>query len=241
MIKLFFLTLATSFVIHINTLPAEVQEEDHLEAEVQGGVQGKVDVGPIFVHIDILESGRTVNRMDMMGGRFDFSYFLHRGLYVKPTVMYANAGSNRGELFTASLGLGYLFPVAPQILVAPSFGANYSHIWTRINFIPLQLKDLKETFNAWAPFIELDIYYTFMAKWRLCYGIQYSWSRSHITVEKLAKYKSKSQGFAHSILLEHDLSDQWSWNIGAAYNLSLSKEKHGLRGTGVKTGIVRWF
>ncbi|MBA3603788.1 MAG: autotransporter domain-containing protein [Parachlamydiaceae bacterium] len=241
MIKAFFLTLMTSLLACSTGLQANfIHDEDLLEAEVSSAVKGKVDIGPAFIHLDILESGRTIDRLDMMGVRADFSYFIHRGLYIKPTVLYGNGGSNKGNLFTASLGVGYLIPLTKTFLIAPSFGVNYGHIKTKIDFPAYQLKDLTETFKSWAPFIEADIYYTFIPGWRVCAGVQYSWSRSDIKIAKLES-KSKSQGFAYSILLEHDLNDKWSCNIGAAYNLSLSKEKHGLRGTGVKAGIVRWF
>jgi hypothetical protein len=242
MIKSFFLTLITGVVACSSALQADLEQgEDLLEAEVSGAVIGKVDIGPAYIHLDILESGRTIDRLDMMGVRGDFSYFIHKGLYVKPTVLYGNGGSNMGGLFTASLGVGYLIPLCKNFLIAPSFGVNYGHIWTKVDFPAYQLKNLTETFKSWAPFIEADIYYTFVPSWRICAGVQYSWSRSDIKIDKLGKSKSKSQGFAYSLLLEHDLNDQWSCNIGAAYNLSLSKEKHGLRGKGVKVGIVRWF
>ncbi len=242
MIKAFFLTLITSVVACSTALQANLEQgEDLLEAEVSGAVKGKLDIGPAYIHLDILESGRTIDRIDMMGVRGDFSYFIHKGLYIKPTVLYGDGGSKKGSLFTASLGLGYLIPLTKTFLIAPSFGINYGYIRTKVDFPAYQLKDLTETFNSWAPFIEADIYYTFIPSWRVCAGVQYSWSRSDIEIQKLGKSKSKSQGFAYSILLEHDLNDQWSCNIGAAYNLSLSKEKHGLRGTGIKAGIVRWF
>ena len=67
-------------------------EDNPLEAEVKSEVKGKVDIGPAFIHLDILESGRTIDRLDMMGVRADFSYFIHRGLYIKPTVLYGNGG-----------------------------------------------------------------------------------------------------------------------------------------------------
>ena len=83
--------------------------------------------------------------------------------------------------------------------IAPSFGVNYGHIWTKVDFPAYLLKDLKETFNSWAPFIETDFYFNFVPDWRLCVGVQYSWSWSDITIAKLGKSKSKSQGFAYSI------------------------------------------
>lgn len=204
--------------------------------------KGKVDLGPVFAHVDILESGHTVKRMDMWGVRGDLSYYLYKGLYVKPVAIYAHGGAAKGGLFTGSLSLGYCFPVHERLLVSPSVGYSYSHLWTKIDFAPLQLTNLRERFKSWSPFISLDIYYTFVPTWRVGVGVQYAWSRTSTSIQRLVKNdKSSPEGFTYNFLLEHDLSDQWSVNFGATYNLSLTKEKHGVRGTGLKLGVVRWF
>lgn len=209
---------------------------------VHGEVKGKFDLSPAFIHLDILESGRTVKRMDMMGVRADFSYYLYKGLYIKPTFLYGHGGAAKGGIFTGSLGLGCCLPVCEHLLISSSVGINYGHIWTKINVAALQLENLRENFKSWAPFIGCDFHYTFVPSWRICVGVQYAWSRTKTSIQHLVKNdKSDSKGFAYSALLEHDINDQWSWNVGAAYNLSLTKEKHGIRGTGIKAGIVRWF
>lgn len=231
MIKHIFISTMILFAACISTL--------------QGETLGKIDVGPAFLHIDILEHNKTVKRMDIWGVRGDFSYYIYKGLYIKPVVLYGNGGAAKGGIFTGSLGLGYCFPLCPTFLISPSIGANYCHLWTKINlpipFPPFKLENIKENFKSWAPYIALDIYYTFIPTWRICAGIQYSWSKTKTTLVHIGKSKSKSEGFAYSLLLEHDLSDKWSINVGAAYNLSLTKEKHGLRGSGIKAGVTRWF
>src|SRR5262249_33768361 len=120
-------------------------------------VKGKVDAGPAFMHIDILESGHTVKRMDMWGVRADLCYFLYKGLYVKPVVLYGNGSAAKGGLFTGSLSLGFCLPLNEHITVSPGVGYSYSHLWTKIDFEPLQLKNLRENFKSQAPFVSLDI------------------------------------------------------------------------------------
>ncbi len=212
---------------------------------LQGETVGKVDVGPAFLHIDILEHNKTVKRMDIWAMRGDASYFLYKGLYIKPVILYGNGGAAKGGIFSGSCGLGYCIPLSPKLIISPLVGVTYSHLWTKINlpipFPPFQLKNIRENFKSWAPNVCLDVYYTFIPTWRICAGIQYSWSKTKTTLVHVGKFKSKSEGFAYSLMLEHDLSDVWSINIGAAYNLSLTKEKHGLRGSGIKAGITRWF
>lgn len=213
-----------------------------LSLDLQAETLGKLDVGPAFLHVDILESGRTVKRMDMWGVRADFSYFLYKGLYIKPIVLYGNGGAAKGGLFSSSIGLGYYIPLREKFSIAPSAGVTYSHLWTKIDFAPLQLTHLREKFKSWAPYVGLDLYFNFKSHSRVCIGVQYAWSWTKTSIQRLVKNdKSHSQGFAYSILLEHDLNQQWSINLGAAYNLTLTKEKHGLRGTGIKAGVVRWF
>lgn len=207
-----------------------------LEAETRG----KIDVGPAFMHVDILESGRTVKRMDMWGNRVDLSLFIYKGLYIKPVFLYGNGGSAKGGLFSASTSVGYCLPINEKLLVSPSVGYMYNHLWTRIDLGPM--KNLRENFKSWAPFVAFDVYYTFIPTWRVGVGLQYSWSRTSTTIKNVVKnVKSTPEGFTYNFLLEHDLNDKWSVNLGVAYNLSLTKEKHGLRGTGIKLGVVRWF
>lgn len=215
--------------------------------EVKADTKGKIDIGPAFVHLDILESGKTIERLDMWAIRGDGAYYIYQGLSIKPTFLYGNGGGNRGGIFTGALALNYTIPVHEQILIAPGIGMNYCHVWTKIDIPTFFLKDLREDFKSWAPFLSLDLYYNFAKSWRICLSVQYAWSKTRTTIHGLpgrlgkSKSKSKSEGFAYSGMIEHDLTDVWSFNLGAAYNVSLTKEKHGLRGTGLKLGLVRWF
>lgn len=209
---------------------------------LQAETRGKLDIGPAFIHIDILESGRTVKRMDMIGVRSDLSYLLYQGLYIKPVLLYGNGGSAKGGIFSGSLGLGYYLPLREKLSIAPSFGFTYSHLWTKIDVEPLQLVGLREKFISWAPYVGLDLYINFRPDRRVCFGAQYAWSWTKTSIRHLVKNdKSHSEGFAYSFLFEQDINNRWSINLGVAYNLTLTKEKHGLRGTGIKAGIVHWF
>lgn len=210
-------------------------------SKIQAEVLGKVDIGPAFAHLDILESGKTIKHMDMWGVRGDIAYRLFKCLYLKPTFLYAHGGAAEGGIFTGAVGLGVCLPLKENLLITPIVGGNYCHVWTKIDIPAFLLKNLNENFRSWAPYVGLDFYYTFIPTWRLSLGVQYAWSRTKTTIQHIGKSKSKSEGFSYSALLEHDLSDQWSVNLGGAYNLSLTKEKHGLRGAGVKLGIARWF
>jgi len=214
----------------------------HLHADANSGAcAGKLDVGPAFMHIDILESGRTVKRMDMPGVRGEISYRFWKGFYIKPTFVYGHGSAAKGGMVNTTVSLGCCIPLSEKVTISPSIGFGYSHLWTRINLPQLQLKNLKENFKSLSPLLSLDLHYTFWEGCRISGTVQYGWAHTHTSIAHLFKGKSNSKGFNYAFLIEKDLSDQWSVNFGAAYSLSLSKEKHGIRGTGLKCGLAYWF
>jgi hypothetical protein len=205
------------------------------------GCAGKIDIAPAFMHIDILESGRTVKRMDMPGVRGELSYRFWKGLYIKPTFIYGHGPSAKGGMINGTLSIGFCIPLSESVMVSPSLGVGYSRLWTRVDLPQIQLSNLKENFKSLSPLAAVDILYTICPSWRISATIQYGWARTHTSIAHVFKGKSNSKGFNYAFLLEKDLNDHWSVNLGAAYSLSLSKEKHGIRGTGLKLGLAYWF
>ncbi len=70
---------------------------------------------------------------------------------------------------------------------------------------------------------------------------QYVWSRTITRIKGFKDTKSSPKGSNYSVMIESDINEKWSVNLGAAYNTSLTKEKHGLRGYGVRWGFAYWF
>jgi long-subunit fatty acid transport protein len=74
---------------------------------------------------------------------------------------------------------------------------------------------------------------------------QYAWSRTHTKLthehNKLVSEKSHSCGPNYTLGVEYYVDDHWAINCGIGYNISLSKEKHGLRGKGAKLGVAYYF
>jgi hypothetical protein len=205
---------------------------------------GKVDIGPAFVHLDVLEHGHTVKRMDIPAIKCDVNFRVFPdhpwlcGICLKPGVIY---GSGNGKYFSTSVGLGHLIPVNDTFCITPSIGYCYTNIRTSFNYEPLGLRHLKERFTSDGLYLALDFNYTFTPGWRISGVYQYSWSWSHTKISKLGSSDSKPKGWSGGLLLEHDLNQHWSINVGGAYNESLTNEKHGIRGYGFKTGIAYWF
>lgn len=209
--------------------------------------KGKVDVGPAYIHIDILESNKTVRSMDLCAGRADATiiFLKDRGWNLKPVILYGSGGSKTGQIFSAGVGLGHCFPITEMITLNPLFGVNYTYLDTHIRIPllePVFGKDrFLETFRSISPFIGLEAYLELTPCWRICATVQYAWSRTHTKIKKVLKDKSRTQGFNYALLIEYDFMKNFSVNIGGAYNLSLSKEKHGIRAAGVKLGFAYWF
>lgn len=204
--------------------------------------KGKIDVAPAYVHIDILQSENTIKTLDLFALKVDSTVMIFDqcGFSVKPSLLYG--GSKDGRLFTAGLGIGYYFPITKMFALTPTLGCNYTYLKAEI---PVEFFgstfDLQQKFNAWSPYIGLEAHMYFSSCWRACAVVQYSKSYSRTKIESLGTSNERSQGPNYAILLERDINKQWSVNIGAAYNISLSHEKHGLRGWGVKLGTAYWF
>lgn len=232
-------SLALLLLLCTKQTPLQAQEEAFFTDET--APRGRIEIAPAFLHLDILESGHTVKRMDMWGIRAEVGYRIWKGLFIKPSLIYGEGGASKGGTFTGTVLVGHYVPLTSNLAVAPSAGISYCHLWTEIDLPQYKLKNLKEKFRSVSPIIGLECYYKISPDLRVSATVQYSWSNTRTTISHLGTSKSKSKGFIYSFSLEKDLNAQWSLNVGAAYNLSLTKERHGLRASGIKVGLARWF
>ncbi len=215
------------------------------------GICGKVDLAPAYVHIDVLKSGKTIHKMDMPAIKGDMYYRVWSGLVVKPTFLYAH-GRHLDRLWTAGAGIGFCIPCKEYGCITPIAGCNWGELKTKEDIHALQetaegpievvVPGVAEKFRTVSPYVGVEATYNFCPGFRIVGCYQYSWSRTHTTLSKeLGKFKENSKGSSYSAMLEYDLTPQWSVNLGGAYNCSLSKEKHGIRGYGFKLGVAYWF
>lgn len=214
-----------------------------LQANWDWDCRGKIDIGPALVRIDVLENRKTVERIDMLAIRGDANILIlgDCGFALKPSFIYGR-GKHHGELASGALGLGYCFPVCEGLTVTPSAGCTFTDLTSHIDIPAYFLKDITRSFSSVAPYLALEVTYRICPGWRVSGMVQYAWSRTHTRIKKLhINDKSRSQGPNIAGMIEHDINDKWSVNLGAAYNISLTREKHGLRAVGVKLGVVYWF
>ena len=59
---------------------------------------GKAELSAAYVHIDILESGKTVHRMDLPGVKLDFNWRFYSAFVIRPTFLYAHS-KNKNEAY----------------------------------------------------------------------------------------------------------------------------------------------
>jgi hypothetical protein len=203
-------------------------------------VWGKVEAGPAYIHLDIIRNHKTAFKMDMPAVRADATVIIGQGWNFRPVVMW---GKHEGEFLSTGIGFGRCIPFNDSVIFTPLIGVNYSQVLTHFRyFIPMLGKiEIKQKFEAWAPWLGLEGTYIISSCWRLTAQGQYAWSRSRTCTEGLGDCKSDSKGPVFGLLVEHDFSKKWSMNLGAGWNLSLSKDKCGIRGRGIKLGIARWF
>ena len=199
----------------------------------------KLDIGPVFLQIDVLQHGKTEKRMELWGFKGDLNYVFENGFSIKPSVLY---GGGDGYLTNGGLGLGWYIPINDKITIGPFIGFTYSYVKTKTHLPQFLLKDIQEQFQSLCGWGAVEAIWCFISTWRLIVSYQYGWCRTRTKLEVIpGKIDGHSQGSNYGIMLENDFIDNWSVNLGFGYNISLSKERHGLRAKGIKLGLAYWF
>lgn len=203
---------------------------------------GKIDAGPAYLHVDVLESNHTIKKINMPAIKSDATILIWKGICLKPNILYASRRDS--QIISGGCGIGQYFPITEKCFVTPSIGCNFTQFKTTLHnypVFPCFLLDLKEKFRSISPYLAIDASYCFCPGWRIVGCYQYAWSRSYTKIKGADTTKSNPKGSNISLMLEYDLNDCWSVNLGAGYNSSLTKEKHGLRGYGVRLALAFWF
>jgi len=188
----------------------------------------RLDIGPAFASIDMLTSGHTVKTYNLAAVRGDALIMPIEGFCIKPSYLYAGGNAT---LNTGGVGVGYAIPVPciEHFYLTPTYG------WTGTKF-----KSKIDNFSSRGQYISLEASWTFIECWRI-YGMgQWCWSRVTTKFGPF-KFKNHCKGPNYAVCLEHDLNETLSVSLAAGYNTSLSKEKHGLRGKGLKLGLAYWW
>lgn len=210
--------------------------------KINAEFNGKIDAGPTYLHIDVLESNHTIKKINMPAIKTDGLYLVWNGICLKPTILYAGKGNT--QIISGGCGIGQYIPIGEKCSITPSLGCGFTQFKTTIHNYPAfpgVFLDLKERFRSVSPYAAIDASYCFCKGWRIVGAYQYVWSRTHTKIKGFDNTKSSPKGSNYSCMIECDLNDCWSVSLGAAYNSSLTKEKHGLRGYGARLALAFWF
>lgn len=201
---------------------------------------GRIDIGPAYLNIDMLESGKTVRTLNLAAVKGEGTIMLFRGgcLCVKPSLLLA---TGKADLNSGSLGLGLYMPLPFKITLTPSIGYTETHFRSKLDLPQYNLFKQKERFTSRGLYVGLDASWTVIESWRIYAQAQWCQSRVHWKIGNFPRTKSNCAGPNYAIALEHDLNEEFSISLAAGYNSSLSKEKHGLRGKGIKLGLAYWW
>ena len=162
----------------------------------------KIDLGPAYIHLDVLHEKQTIKELDMAGIRADFSAVFGNGWVIKPTALYGKA--HDGELTAFGAGFGRCVPVMDCLILTPQVGLSYSNLNTTIHLDlgPMGEVKYRERFRALVPYVALEAIFKLAKDWRLCVTAQYGWSHSKTRVKELFSKKSDSEGPNFGVLLE---------------------------------------
>lgn len=201
-------------------------------------VKGKADIGATLMDIDILQSGKTIETLHMKGLKGDATVIVYKGLCIKPSFIW---GRGHGEITSGTIAVGCYIPITKEIRIVPNIGVTWSYLHTHVDYEQFGLFDLKERFRSSSPFIGMEFCYSITDKLTLTGLYQYAWSRTHTKIKPIVSETSHSCGPNYAIGIDYSLNKHWSIVCGVGYNITLSKEKHGIRGKGAKLGMAYYF
>ncbi len=212
-------------------------------SSLNAAINGKAELAPTYVHVDVLQSNNTVKDLDLAAIRGELSWIVWKGYYVKPMILYGT--EDDGQILTTGLSIGRCIPLFDgRLTLSPQAGIAYTHLKATLHAdFGMGSFKLHEEFSGWAPGIGLEATYRICKGLRVSAGVLYAWSHSKTKIKEFPDLSdtSDSQGPSYSAMIEYDLNDCWSVNLGGAYNESFSKEKDGIRARGLKLGLARWF
>jgi hypothetical protein len=210
-----------------------------LSSPLWAEIKGKIDLGAALIDVDILESGKTVDKSHIYALKGDATiYGCLGGCFLRPSFIL---GGGEGRLESFSLGAGHFLPIGKNLLLMPSVGITLGYFCTKIDRKELNLFGLKEKFHSTSPYVALEFNYQLTSRWTIMGMVQYVWSRTHTVIKPLVSDKSHSEGPNYALGFDYRLNSKWSITGGIGYNISLTHEKHGLRAKGAKLGMAYSF
>jgi hypothetical protein len=201
---------------------------------------GKIDAGPVYINMKVLQHGKTQQTLEMYGFRADATIQvfpgegLFRGIVVKPSGTWAEGS---GNFVTGGIGIGHYTPIMDCLAVTPLVGIVYSRLSTWVDYSEFGLSIQKQIACATTPYVGIDICYTINPQWLVSGSIQYGWAAGRTYIGILGLSKGQSAGPTLSAMVDYYVTPQWSINAAWAYNHTLTQERHGMKASGCRLGL----
>ncbi len=206
--------------------------------------RNKIDVGPVYINMHVLNYGKTTQILNMGGIRADSTlqpfadHAWLKGILVKPTITFAEGD---GSYFNTGLGLGQCVPVTDTLTFSAVVGVIYSSLKTHTDLPDFGLSHLRQKTTGTTPYIGLEAYYKPCDDWLFSGSIQYGWSSSRTNLQDIGFSEGSSKGPSYSLMADYYLTCCWSVNAAVGYNRMLSQEQHGFRALGARLGLGYTF
>lgn len=212
--------------------------------------KGKVDVGATAIEAQVLLNGKKVETETFHGVNTTATIApfygacgkdsLVDGLVVKPRAL--GATHNEDYIWNTAFGVGYYIPVG-DFSVTPLIGEFYGEISTHapeVAFGP----DVHQHSKFYGTYIGVDLSYT-LCDWMFSISYQYAWTHNKTTYGLPGPFSGPfhehTSGSSIAGQIDYYLNDNWSINLAAGYNESLTHEKHGLKIYGLRLGMGYTF
>lgn len=218
-------------------------------------VKGRVDAGYVDLQMNLLESGKTINKLWMGGGRVDSTIVPFEG-YGVALKTSTTAVTGDGDMFNNSLGLGHYTPINDRWTLVPAAGWTYTHLSSMHDIPSVGLYNIREKIRSNSVYIGTDIIFKINEEWYLTGVVQYAWARSttflgtkgrssifapNFIIPFNQNVNGSSSGLSGAAIVDYYFREDWSFNVAFGYNSTLSEERHGLRVLGWKAGMSYTF
>ncbi len=208
---------------------------------------GRIDGGPVYLHVDILHNEKALKKVDMVGGRADATLLPVDGLgfCVKPFGFVAGGGAT---FLSYGVGLGHYTPLnyftsyLDKFSLVPVIGISFSRLETTMDIVhPLAGNiTVEEVFHSTSYYAGGELTYCLTPGVSLTGIFQYTWSNTKTSIANTIS-RGKSSGLNFAGVIDAKIIDRLWATLALGYNNSMSHEKDGIRGWGGKLGLAYYF
>jgi hypothetical protein len=212
-------------------------------------LRGRVDAGPAYFHVRVLEDRETIEKIDVWGGRIDATIFFFEdsGYCLKP-FLYGAGGA--GDLYGGGIGIGRYTPLCHKLVIVPTIGYSYTSLALTTDLINVtdvgefRFPGVREHFQAGSVYIGTEVIFKLKETLTATAIYQYAFAWSHTNVRFPTWTQTadgNSQGSNVALVFDYQWNPAFALTAAFGYNSSLNEQKFGIEGFGIKLGVAYCF